>query len=254
MTTRSCPSAWTDFMEAVKEGLAYNEIPAYLAAAELGVSSTTLSLWLTRGTLPVWAVFPLANMAGVAVAVLLAEQKFGGLSPRATQDGVEVRQAWAEAAMKPLPVPEPEPEPEPAPEMIRHYDEAGRLHRDGGPAVEDAARQYEAWYVRGRLHRLDGPASTTHDTEEWYFAGKHHRDGGPAITTPRKRVWKIHGKLHRLDGPAVEHLRDGRTVAKEYWIGGQQVSADQFSALQSRAMWLGLERVKERDAIKKGGW
>ena len=46
------------------------------------------------------------------------------------------------------------------------------LHREDGPAVEDAAG-YKAWFINGELHREDGPAVEYADgRESWYINDK----------------------------------------------------------------------------------
>jgi hypothetical protein len=79
----------------------------------------------------------------------------------------------------------------------------GELHREGGPAIEDADG-YKSWWINGKLHRLDGPAI------EYYDGSKS---------------WWINGKLHRLDGPAIEYPNgtkfwylNGTWLTEKEWI------------------------------------
>lgn len=60
-------------------------------------------------------------------------------------------------------------------------DKEGKLHRDDGPAVEDADG-HKFWYKENKLHRDDGPVIEWSDGEKnWYKEGKLHREDGPAI-------------------------------------------------------------------------
>lgn len=48
----------------------------------------------------------------------------------------------------------------------------GKIHREGGPAVQ-RADGYGAWYHKGERHREDGPAIEDADgSREWYLNGK----------------------------------------------------------------------------------
>ena len=54
----------------------------------------------------------------------------------------------------------------------RYYDQQGRLHRIGGPAVD--LKGYKAYYKHGLLHNLDGPAAISHtDRKAWYIDGEN---------------------------------------------------------------------------------
>ncbi len=104
---------------------------------------------------------------------------------------------------------------------IRWYDDAGDLHRDGGPAIE-YANGARTWRQHGQLHRDGGPAvEYANGSTEWYQHGQLHRDGGPAVEyADGFTFWYQHGQLHRDDGPAAEYA-DGR---KEWWLDGDQLS------------------------------
>ena len=53
----------------------------------------------------------------------------------------------------------------------RYFNSAGELHRDDGPAVEDANGS-KFWCQNGRLHRTDGPAiEWAHGINEWWING-----------------------------------------------------------------------------------
>ena len=48
----------------------------------------------------------------------------------------------------------------------------GKLHREDGPAVEDAYG-YKEWYLNGKRHREDGPAiEYTDGSKAWFIDGK----------------------------------------------------------------------------------
>ncbi len=82
--------------------------------------------------------------------------------------------------------------------MAEYKNEKGELHREDGPAVEDADGA-RVWWVNGKLHREDGPAV-------------ERADGS--------KMWWIKGNLHREDGPAVEKA-DG---SKMWWIKGEELT------------------------------
>jgi hypothetical protein len=67
----------------------------------------------------------------------------------------------------------------------KYFDDDGHLHREDGPAVEDADGT-ECWYRHGQLHRLDGPAVV--------------REGGSG-------EWWVRGaRIPRPEQPLLEHL------------------------------------------------
>jgi hypothetical protein len=82
----------------------------------------------------------------------------------------------------------------------------GILHREDGPAIEEADGRKE-WYLNGQLHREDGPAiECANGRKEWYLNGQRHREDGPAIEHyDGGKEWYQNSKLHREDGPAVEY-------------------------------------------------
>ncbi|MDB4396117.1 hypothetical protein N9Z65_00730 [bacterium] len=64
------------------------------------------------------------------------------------------------------------------------------LHREDGPAVEDA-NGYKAWFIDGKRHREDGPAIEDVDgTKKWYINGYPHREDGPAY---ERKEWWVYG-------------------------------------------------------------
>ena len=87
--------------------------------------------------------------------------------------------------------------------MKGKYYDGDVLHREDGPAVEDASGN-KWWYINGQLHREDGPAA-------------EYADGS--------KVWWINDKLHRLDGPAIEYAGGGRF----WWIDDRHLTEEEFN-------------------------
>ena len=54
----------------------------------------------------------------------------------------------------------------------RWYNDAGDLHRVGGPAVTGSDGR-EFWYINGKRHREGGPAVIRSDGGEWYLGGRY---------------------------------------------------------------------------------
>jgi hypothetical protein len=112
-------------------------------------------------------------------------------------------------------------------ENRNHYwrDEAGKYHREDGPAVE-WTNGYKKWYCHGKIHREDGPAIIWGGIgSEWYYHGKLHRNNGPSREwIDGTMAWFKQGKRHRIDGPAVE-LPDG---SKTWWFRGKTCSQEEF--------------------------
>ena len=86
--------------------------------------------------------------------------------------------------------------------------EKNNLHREDGPAVEEADG-CKSWWVNGKRHKVDGPAVE-------YVSGL--------------KMWYLDGKLHRVDGPALEWL-DG---TREWWINGIQTTKEKFDEVKNR--------------------
>ena len=114
----------------------------------------------------------------------------------------------------------------------------GKLHREGGPAVEcfntigydysvamfkifdgpqppvddlPAGDEKLIWakyyYIDGKCHREDGPAVEISNGNKYYCINDlFHREDGPAIEMSNKALYYIEGKLHRKDGPAIEYF------------------------------------------------
>ena len=94
----------------------------------------------------------------------------------------------------------PEPESTPTTDAVgttRWHNTKGQLHREGGPAVEQA-NGTQGWYLNGQPHREGGPAYRDADGDEiWYLHGQIHREGGPAISHgATTRMWLVHGAFH----------------------------------------------------------
>ena len=62
-----------------------------------------------------------------------------------------------------------------------HVDEAGRWHREGGPALV-CSTGTEAWYRHGKLHREDGPAIVDPGSgyKAWFLDGVTQRVEHPS--------------------------------------------------------------------------
>ena len=96
--------------------------------------------------------------------------------------------------------------------------------RDGPLAVyrPDGRLRSEWWFQAGDTHRLDGPA---------YI--RHFEDGS------RLEQWYRCNLRHRTDGPAVvERMSDGGLRKAQWWIGGNDVTAEAEAFLaETRGRW-----------------
>jgi hypothetical protein len=81
------------------------------------------------------------------------------------------------------------------------------------------------WLLNGKLHREDGPAREDADgTKNWCLNGKLHRIDGPAIEwADGSKEWRLNGKFHRTDGPAIEWISTAG-VTKKWYLNGTKVS------------------------------
>ena len=104
--------------------------------------------------------------------------------------------------------------------------EAGKLHRLDGPAVECVSGTKQ-WLVDGKRHRLDGPAIEYADgTKEWWVNGELHREDGPAIEyASGTKCWYVNDKRHRIDGPSLEWWDGDKT----WYIEGKKYTETQFN-------------------------
>ena len=82
------------------------------------------------------------------------------------------------------------------------------------------------WRLGGKLHREDGPAvEDAYGYKEWYLNGKRHREDGPAYERASgTKEWYLNGELHREDGPAIEYT-DG---SKAWYLNGEELSYEEF--------------------------
>jgi len=78
---------------------------------------------------------------------------------------------------------------------IEWHNEAGRLHREDGPAREWADGSKE-WWLNGERHRVDGPAiEYASGSKEWWLNGERHRVDGPAIEYANgDKAWRLNGR------------------------------------------------------------
>jgi hypothetical protein len=104
----------------------------------------------------------------------------------------------------------------------------GKLHREDGPAVEDADGSKE-WWLNNQRHRVDGPAiEYAIGTKQWWLNGKRHREDGPAIEWANgSKHWYLNGEPHRVDGPAFERA-DG---LKSWWLNGKSYSETEWNGI-----------------------
>ena len=82
------------------------------------------------------------------------------------------------------------------------------------------------WYLHGRLHREGGPAIEWSDGSKWWcLNGQYHREGGPAIEYPNgSKCWYLHGERHREDGPAIEES----SGTKFWYLHGKEFSFEDY--------------------------
>lgn len=85
------------------------------------------------------------------------------------------------------------------------------------------------WYLNGRLHREGGPAiEYANGTRGWYLNGVLHREDGPAVEyADGTNSWYLNGKLHREDGPAIE---GDNTSTKYYYLNNKRLTEQEFLA------------------------
>ena len=116
--------------------------------------------------------------------------------------------------------------------------EKGELHREDGPAKENADGEKE-WWVNNKLHRLDGPALEGPTGDDlWFIEGQEYTEEeynkkiiemkvqNPEINKDGTKYWYNEKReFHRLDGPAVEYV-DG---FKSYWIEGIRYTEEWFN-------------------------
>ncbi len=83
----------------------------------------------------------------------------------------------------------------------------------------------KSWWLNGGLHREDGPAyEEANGYKSWWWNDKRHREDGPAIEyASGSKIWWLNGKLHREDGPAYE----GTNGDKEWHLNGREVTEEE---------------------------
>jgi hypothetical protein len=121
----------------------------------------------------------------------------------------------------------------------------GILHREDGPAIEDADGS-RWWYLNGERHREDGPAIEwwpwTGGDVWWCRNGKLHREDGPAVEkADGTRKWFLNDKLHREDGPAIEKA-DG---TREWYYKGMQLQVRSLKEFTVAIQLLQIQEVQE---------
>jgi len=164
--------------------------------------------------------------------------------------------------------------------MKEWRNEAGKFHREDGPAREYSNGRKE-WYKNGKLHRENGPAvEYENGSKEWYINGKRHRKDGPAIERPNgdrlyylngikvkeedllinKEKWpkciidedgnkfweNENGLLHREDGPAIEWA----SGIKEWFVEGKRHRENEaaYEGLNGyKLYWLNGKKIEEKD-------
>lgn len=74
----------------------------------------------------------------------------------------------------------------------------GKLHREDGPAVEDASGN-RVWWLNGKRHREDGPAIEYADGgKEWYLNGKLLTEAEHAAATSKAQELTVAEISERL--------------------------------------------------------
>jgi len=84
---------------------------------------------------------------------------------------------------------------------IRWYNSKGKLHREGGPAIE-WANGTKYWYINDKCHREDGPAiEWANGTKYWYINGKELTEtefNAHTKSSCNGKVVEIDGKKYKL--------------------------------------------------------
>jgi hypothetical protein len=80
----------------------------------------------------------------------------------------------------------------------------GKLHREGGPAVECAGGD-KGWWLNGKLHREDGPAiEYTKVYKSWWLNGnpmteeEHKAAMNPTVEMTVEEICKALGKIVKV--------------------------------------------------------
>ncbi len=105
------------------------------------------------------------------------------------------------------------------------WEDAGKLHRLGGPAVE-TVNGYRAWWVNGQQHRIDGPAVEGATGARFWWVN------GQQCTSDEHSAWRA------LDPDAREvastFIRDGADVASAVSMAELIVQAEPVQRLEAR--------------------
>jgi len=106
------------------------------------------------------------------------------------------------------------------------YNLEGQLHREDGPASENANGD-KSYYLNGKRHREDGPAVEWPNGYKYYYINdKLHREDGPAVECSNgDKYYFINGKRHREDGPAIEYSNG----YKAYYINDKKLTEEEFN-------------------------
>jgi hypothetical protein len=122
----------------------------------------------------------------------------------------------------------------------RYWHIDGILHRDDGPAIENA--QVHEWWLNGRRHREDGPAIEylTKSKYEWYLDGQRHRLYHLPAVEGDTLKWYSQNKMHREFGLPATINSDGRD--RTWYLHGKQYNED-GTAMRERG-WMRVVRSK----------
>ncbi len=74
--------------------------------------------------------------------------------------------------------------------------EAGEIHRDGGPAIEPKAAGKSGTATARRIATARPPFSGRRERTQWKQFGEMHREDGPAEESPGQATWWWRGKQH----------------------------------------------------------
>jgi hypothetical protein len=115
------------------------------------------------------------------------------------------------------------------------------------------------WYLNDKLHREYGPAIEDADgSKEWFLNDKRHRVDGPAVECANgTKSWWLNGQRHRVDGPAVEYANG----TKEWYLNDKKIYRLEpigeylliEDGLPSDVEWLG-KRVTQRKVLTATGF
>jgi len=91
---------------------------------------------------------------------------------------------------------------------FRIWYQNGQLHREDGPAIENASG-YNHWYINGKRHREDGPAIVCPDgTKHWFLNGEEYTEDEFNTTIPIKEYTK--DDLEKLLGHPFKIMKEAK--------------------------------------------